>query len=178
MWKKENNLKEEVVLVSSCLAGIPCRYNGKAAPNAEVIELVESGRAIPVCPEVLGGLPTPRPAAEIVGDKVLSQEGEDFTPEFIYGAKKTLKIAEELECKKAILKSGSPSCGFKKIYDGTFTGNMKEANGIAGQLLHDNGIEIESRWYYEYYYYSIPLLSMGIYKARLIWMIIYQSYSL
>lgn len=141
--KNKTNQTEEKIIVSACLAGIPCRYNGKSASNLEVINMIKQGKAIAVCPEVLGGLTTPRAPAEIVGEKVKSVLKEDFTTEFILGAEKTLEIAQLNECKKAILKSGSPSCGYGKIYDGTFSGNLKAGNGITAQLLSDNNIDIQ-----------------------------------
>ncbi|AYG00041.1 DUF523 domain-containing protein [Lactococcus allomyrinae] len=132
-------------LVSACLAGFPCRYDGKAKTDPEVVKLVKQGLAIPICPEQIGGLPTPRPAAELVGQRILSATGEDFTENFVRGAQETLRLAQEFGCTKAILKSGSPSCGFGQIYDGTFSGKMTAGMGITARLLWENGFEVESR---------------------------------
>lgn len=133
------------ILVSACLAGFPCRYDGKTKTNEEVVALVKQGVAIPICPEQLAGLATPRPAMEILGERVVAVTGEEFTEEFAYGARETLRLAQKFGCSQAILKSGSPSCGFGMIYDGTFSGQMSVGNGITAQLLADNGIEVESR---------------------------------
>lgn len=134
-------------LVSSCLAGIRCRYDGKCSENEHIIEMVKQGKAIPVCPEVLAGLPIPRPCCEIAsldGDniKVISKEGKDVTKEFLTGAEKALEIAKIVGVKKAILKSKSPSCGCGQIYDGTFSGKLIPGNGLTADLLIKNGIEV------------------------------------
>lgn len=134
-------------LVSSCLAGVNCRYNGGNSENKVVVELVKEGLAIPICPEQLAGLPTPRPSCEIVIDdlgqsKVLSSNGEDFTKAFVEGAEKTLEIAKIIGVKKAILQSKSPTCGYSCIYDGTFSGKLIKGNGLAAELLMNSGIEI------------------------------------
>lgn len=129
-------------LVSACLAGVQCRFDGKSYESQKVIDLVNSGEAIPVCPEQLGGLATPRVSCEIIGDKVMNKEGQDLTVEFILGAERTLAIAKVLGIKKAVLKSKSPSCGCGKIYDGTFTGVLVDGYGKAAELLKENGIEV------------------------------------
>lgn len=134
-------------LVSSCLAGVNCRYNGSNTENKIIVELVKRGLAIPVCPEQLGGLPTPRACCEIViGDngqkKIISQDGQDVTKEYIEGAKKTLVIAKVIGIKKAILQSRSPSCGCGMIYDGDFIGKLIKGNGITAELLMKNGIKV------------------------------------
>lgn len=134
-------------LVSSCLAGINCRYDGKNNLNKKVADLVKAGKAIPVCPEVLGGLPTPRDPSEIIVDeegnkRVVTAKGKDLTAEFKLGAEKTLQIAKILEAKKAILQQRSPSCGSGKIYDGTFSGNLISGRGLTAELLIAEGIEV------------------------------------
>ena len=115
-----------MILVSACLAGCNCKYNGKNNNVDQILELVKANKAITICPEVLGGLPTPRQPAEIQvinGEiHVINKVGEDVTNEFLKGAEKTLEIARDLMPSKIILKSKSPSCGFGTIYDGTFTG--------------------------------------------------------
>ena len=134
-------------LVSSCLAGVNCRYDGRNNENKVIAELVRQGQAVLVCPEQLGGLPTPRTSCEIVMDemwnkKVISKDEQDFTKEFIEGAEKTLAIAKIIGVKKAILKAKSPSCGCGLIYDGTFSGKLIKGNGLTVELLTKNGIEV------------------------------------
>ena len=133
-------------IVSACLAGVDCKYNGGNNLDKEVLKLVKDGRAVLVCPEQLGGLPTPRLPSEIVdtmeGRKVLLNNGEDVTREFLKGAKETLKIAKMMNIKKAILKQRSPSCGYGKIYNGSFSKVLKDGKGITARLLEENGIEI------------------------------------
>ena len=134
-------------LVSSCLAGVNCRYDGKSNENKVVQELVKQGKAIAVCPEQLSGLPVPRPCCEIINNnngsiKVVNEYGKDLTDAFIRGAEKTLEIAGIIGAEKAVLKSKSPSCGCGFIYDGTFSGKLKEGNGLTAELLIKNGIEV------------------------------------
>ncbi len=133
---------EEKILVSACLAGVCCRMDGKSKPVAEIVSLYEQGKCILVCPEVLGGLSTPRAASERLGDRVINTEGHDNTEAFRKGAQETLRIAKENHCTKAILKSKSPSCGSGKIYDGTFSKTLIDGDGVATQLLKQNGIEV------------------------------------
>lgn len=136
-------------LVSACLAGCNCKYNGKDNTVDEIKEMVQKGEAITVCPEQLGGLPTPRNPSEIqVIDgniRVVNNIGEDVTEQFIKGALKTLEIARKVNPSKIILKSKSPSCGVGLIYDGTFTGTLINGNGITAQLLIDEGFSVISK---------------------------------
>lgn len=133
-------------LISACLAGVDCKYNGRSNENEKVVQIVKSGEAILVCPEQLGGLSTPRPPSEIIiadgNVKVISKDGEDFTKEFLKGAEETLKIAKMMNIKKAILKSKSPSCGLGKIYDGSFSNTLICGDGLTTRLLKENGIEV------------------------------------
>lgn len=133
-------------IVSACLAGIRCRYDGRCNTDEFVQSLVKEGKAVPICPEVLGGLPIPRVPCEIISHEdprwVMNRDGEDMTGEFVAGARKTLQIARVLGVKTAILKSKSPSCGCGRIYDGTFTGRLIDGDGITCRLLKDNGIEV------------------------------------
>lgn len=134
-------------LVSSCLVGINCRYDGENNLNEKAAKLVKEGKAIPLCPEVLGGLDIPRDPAEIITDqkgnkKVLTEKAQDLTAQFRLGAEKTLEIAKILEVKKAVLQERSPSCGYGKIYDGTFSSNLISGNGLTAELLTKNGIKI------------------------------------
>ncbi|WP_010135037.1 DUF523 domain-containing protein [Ochrovirga pacifica] len=129
-------------IVSACLANIPCRFDGKAKPNQQIIELVAQGKAITVCPEELGGLSTPRISAEKLGDKIINKNGEDVTQQYQNGALKALNIALENKCTEAILKSKSPSCGCGKIYDGTFTGQLVHGDGVFCKLLKKHHLKI------------------------------------
>lgn len=142
------------VIVSACLAGETCSYNGRSHPCELVQQLVKEGRAIIVCPECLGGLPTPRPPAEIYNGsgkdvlegkaKIFNNEGKDVTEAFLQGAYQALKIALKEGAKLAILKERSPSCGCNKIYDGTFSGKLHDGQGVTAALLTAHGITIYS----------------------------------
>jgi len=129
-------------LISACLAGINCKYDGQNNISNEIISLVKKGEAILVCPEQLGGLSTPRPPAEIKGNRVININGDDVTEQFKRGANETLKIAKLYGIKKAILKAKSPSCGVGKIYDGTFSGRIIDGNGITAEILKLNGVQV------------------------------------
>lgn len=131
-----------IIIVSACLAGIKCSGDGSARPSQKVIDLVKRGGAIPVCPEQLGGLSTPRAPSERRGDRVFTKDGRDVTSEFKKGAEEALKIAQLADCKEAILKSRSPSCGSGKIYDGTFSGRLVDGDGIFAELLKKSGIAV------------------------------------
>ena len=135
------------ILISACLLGKNCRYNGGHSQLTELEEI--DVEWIPVCPEELGGLGTPRPSAEMQGSaedilngkgKVLTNKGKNVTAEFIQGAEKSLQLGLEVEVKIAVLKSKSPSCGIGKIYDGSFTKSLKIGNGIFAHLCHENDI--------------------------------------
>ena len=132
----------EKLLVSACLLGVSCRYDGKSKGREEVSALAERYDLIPVCPEQLGGLPTPREPSEILGDRVVSRTGEDVTGPFRKGAEETLRIARLTGCRKALLKSKSPSCGSGLIYDGTFSRTLAEGDGVTARLLKENGLEV------------------------------------
>lgn len=129
-------------IVSACLAGRKCKWDGTASPCQKVIDLVKKGKAVAVCPEQLGGLPTPRDPAERKGSRIFTKSGEDVTAEFEEGAKKALKIAQSSNCKEAILKSKSPSCGCGKIYDGSFSKRLIDGDGVFTQFLRENAIKI------------------------------------
>jgi uncharacterized protein YbbK (DUF523 family) len=129
-------------IISACLAGINCRWDGQARPCQKVIKLVKQGQAIPVCPEQLGGLTTPRPPAEQKGNKVFTKDGKDVTSQFKNGAKEALRIAKLTGVKEAILKSKSPSCGLGKIYDGTFSDKLIAGDGVFAKLLKKNKIKV------------------------------------
>lgn len=141
--------KRERILVSACLLGEPCRYDGKAVPCEAMQALAASFELVPVCPEQLGGLPTPRTPSEIQPDgRVVDREGHDRTAAFQAGARAAVALARESGCTRAILKSRSPSCGVTEIYDGTFTGTLIPGQGITATALQSAGLTItdESSW--------------------------------
>ena len=127
------------IIVSGCLLGCDCRYKGDNCKCDELLELAENHTLIPVCPEQLGGLSTPRHPAEIIGDKVISNHGKDVTYEYTKGAEMALYIAKTNNADAVVFKANSPSCGKGIIYDGTFTGNKIEGNGVAAKMFLDNG---------------------------------------
>lgn len=131
-------------LCSACLLGIKCRYDGKSKLDMKVIELSKKEILIPICPEQLGGLPTPREPAEQRRKKVITKSGEDITQNFKKGAEEVLKLAKLFGVKEAILKQKSPSCGCGKIYDGTFSGRIIKGDGVTTSLLKKNGIKVIS----------------------------------
>ena len=133
------------ILISACLLGVACRYDGLSKPlDREIIEkLRQQYHLIPICPEIMGGLPTPRIPSEISSDgKVLRKDGEDVTENYIRGAKEALRLAEIFQCDTALLKEKSPSCGAGKIYDGSFSKTLTSGNGITAEFLQKNGIRI------------------------------------
>ena len=127
------------ILISACLLGACCRYDGasKAQPLAAL--LAERHTLVPVCPEQLGGLPTPRPPAERRGGRVVTQSG-DVTEQYLRGAEETLKLCKLLGCEAAVLKERSPSCGRGQVYDGTFSGTLTAGDGVTAELLAAHGI--------------------------------------
>ena len=142
----------EKYIVSACLAGVKCRYDGGNCCSEEVMRWVRQGIAIPICPEQLGGLPTPRPCSEIVdgdGYDVLEgrarvcycETGKDVTAEFIKGAQETLRLAQLVGATQAVLKQKSPSCGYGQIW---CRGRLKEGNGVTAALLSKNGILVRT----------------------------------
>lgn len=139
------NIKNKI-LVSACLTGVKCRYDGKANLCKDNIfeKWMNEGVLVPVCPEVMGGLPTPRYPSEIKDGKVINNHNEDVTENFVGGAEAALKIAKENNAVIAILKEKSPSCGSSLIYDGNFCGNKIKGMGITAKLLSDNGIKVFS----------------------------------
>jgi uncharacterized protein YbbK (DUF523 family) len=126
------------------LLGEKCRYDGGSKPNEKIIALSKKEKLVPVCPEQLGGLPTPREPSEQKAKKVFSKSGKDVTAQFENGAKQVLKIAKQLDIKEAILKQRSPSCGAGQIYDGTFSGKIIRGDGVTTALLKKNGIKVSS----------------------------------
>ncbi|MBQ9748856.1 MAG: DUF523 domain-containing protein [Clostridia bacterium] len=135
----------ENVLISACLLGVACRYDGRSKPLDERVlaELRAHCHLIPICPEIMGGLPTPRIASEVGHDRrVVRRDGADVTAEYQRGAEEALRLARFFECRLAILKARSPACGSGEIYDGTFTGTRIAADGIAAALLKKNGVRV------------------------------------
>ncbi|SDA77769.1 Uncharacterized conserved protein YbbK, DUF523 family [Lachnospiraceae bacterium G11] len=129
------------ILVSACLLGQKCKYNGGDNYSEAVAEYVKGHEVIPVCPEVEGGLSVPRIPCEIVNGVVTNAEGLSVDKEFRRGAELCLKKALEEKVDLAILQSRSPSCGVNQIYDGTFTGKLVSGKGVFARLLEENGIE-------------------------------------
>ena len=132
------------ILVSQCLLGCCCRYKGDHCQNEQVLSLAKEHTLIPVCPEQMGGLPTPRDPFEIVDNRVISKSGNDATKQFQKGAHIALFLAKLNQVDFVIMKLKSPSCGRGIIYDGTFTGKVKEGNGITVDLLLKNGFDVYS----------------------------------
>ena len=130
------------IMVSACLLGENCKYNGGNNLSERVLNFVKGHEVIPVCPEVMGGLPTPRLCSEIVNDVVTASDGHSVDKEFRKGAQIGLAIAKENEVDLVILQSRSPSCGVKQVYDGTFSGNKIDGQGIFARLLTENGFKI------------------------------------
>ena len=130
-------------LISACLAGEPCRMDGRAKPVPEIQALVRAGKAVLDCPEVLGGLDTPRSPSERQSDgRVVNRLGQDVTAAFARGAALALEICRNTGCSCAILKARSPSCGKGEIYDGSFTGTRVPGNGACAGLLLEAGIPV------------------------------------
>ena len=135
------------ILMSACLMGVNCRYDGGGKMIPELQQLMELAHVVPVCPEILGGLTTPRTPSERVGGRVLMKDGTDVTAAFRRGAGEALRLAGLYGAKVAVLKERSPSCGSGVIYDGSFSGQFKPGHGVTGELFRDHGIAVygESR---------------------------------
>ena len=129
------------IMVSACLIGENCKYNGKNNKNEKVLALLEGNEVIPICPEVMGGLPTPRVPAEVVRDVVTTRDGRVVDQEFRRGARLSLAIAQREKPDLIILQSRSPSCGARQRYDGTFTGTLIDRPGVMAELLIENGFQ-------------------------------------
>ena len=136
------------ILVSACLLGVCCRYDGQAEPHEGVLSLLGRHTLIPVCPEIYGGLATPRPAAERVGKRVLTAQGGDVTAQYRRGAEETLRLGRLYGCEAALLKERSPSCASGVIHNGRFDGGLTPGDGVTAALLRANGIAVygESEW--------------------------------
>lgn len=140
-----NLIKEVVqvdnVLISACLLGVACRYDGQSRPY-DLGKLKENFNLIPFCPEIYGGLPTPRFPGEIQGDRVFNIKGEDVTEQYQKGAEEALRLAKLFNVKFAVLKEKSPSCGKGRVYDGTFSKTLTNGDGVTACLLRNSGIEV------------------------------------
>lgn len=132
------------ILVSACLLGLPCRYDGTGKADERLLALAKTHAFIPVCPEQLGGLPTPRPSAERYGARVITRDERDFTAAFARGAQETLRLSRLFGCRIAVLKSNSPSCGSGQIYDGTFSERLIPGDGMTAAMLKNDGLTILS----------------------------------
>ena len=135
------------ILISACLLGTRCRYDGASKAHPLIAALAERHTLVPVCPEQLGGLATPRPPAERQGGRVVTNSGTDVTAQYRRGAEETLMLCKLFDCQAAVLKERSPSCGRGQVYDGTFTGTLTAGNGVTAALLEEHGIPVygESR---------------------------------
>lgn len=130
------------VLVSACLLGTACRYDGQSKSHPLIGELCRRHEVVPVCGEIMGGLPTPRVPAERQGEKVITKAGGDVTEQYRRGAQEVLRLGQLLDCHVAILKERSPSCGSGRIYDGSFTGTLCDGWGVTAELLRENGFRV------------------------------------
>ena len=150
--------RRDRILVSACLVGVPCRYDGRSCPQPELCSLLARGQAVAICPEVAGGLSTPRLPAEIEGagagldghdvlagrTRVLRSDGLDVSAQFLAGAHAALDLVQDLGIRQAVLKAHSPSCGVGAIYDGLFSGRLVAGDGVTAALLKRVGVEVVS----------------------------------
>ncbi len=143
-----------IYLVSACLLGCPTAYDGSARPQDRLVEMAARGQIVPICPEVAGGLPTPRPGAEIVGGdgddvldgraRVVTVTGKDVSAAFVRGAEYTLAVVQRYGINRAILRQRSPSCGSTHIYDGSHSGRLRAGPGVTVALLQRHGVIVRS----------------------------------
>ncbi len=130
------------ILVSACLLGLRCRYDGESKPCPAIMQRLSAHEWVPVCPEQLGGLPTPRPPSEIRKGRVVNCQGRDVTAQYEKGAEEALRLYGTLGCGCAVLKARSPSCGLGQIYDGTFSGALTEGDGVTARKFRSSGIPV------------------------------------
>ena len=137
-------MEKEPMLISACFLGLDCKYSGgnNALGDKIIAKLMEKYRLVPVCPESYGGLPSPRLPSERVGERVLAKDGADVTEQYKKGAAAALRLAKLFGCKIALMKERSPSCGHDSIYDGSFTGRVVPGDGVAAELLKQNGVTV------------------------------------
>lgn len=134
----------KMILVSACLIGMSCRYDGSDNKNEKVLKYLEGKTWMPVCPEQMGGLKTPRDPAEIIKDRVVTKSGQDVTAEFVRGADEVARLARMVGANKAILKSRSPSCGSGHIYDGSFSKRLIAGDGLTTRALMKMNLLVQS----------------------------------
>lgn len=130
------------ILVSACLLGVYCRYDGSAKLNEAVKALAERHTLIPFCPEIYGGLPTPREPAEIRGGSVYTRTGRDVTAEYEKGAAEALKVARLMGCECALLQDRSPSCGIGRVHNGLFDGGLVDGDGVTARMFREAGLRL------------------------------------
>lgn len=135
-------MADERIVMSACLAGVACRFDGESKPHPEAIRLLREGPVVLVCPEQLAGLPTPRPRHEIQRGRVMSEHGCDATDLFERGAREAARIASLAQCTVAIVKARSPSCGAGLVYDGTFSGALVPGDGLFVRRLRELGLRV------------------------------------
>lgn len=137
-------MEKEPMLISACFLGLDCKYSGgnNALGDKVIAGLKEKYQLVPVCPESYGGLPSPRLPSERVGERVLAKDGADVTEQYKKGAAAALRLAKLFGCKIALMKERSPSCGHDSIYDGSFTGRVVPGDGVAAELLKQNGVTV------------------------------------
>lgn len=133
---------KEKLLISACLLGTPCRYDGAAKPSPAAEALAAAFTLVPICPEEAGGLPTPRPPSEILGARVINRAGVDVTDAFLRGADAAVQTALSQGIRRAVLKARSPSCGRDLIYDGTFSGETRAGDGLTAAALRRIGVRV------------------------------------
>lgn len=134
-----------MILVSACLLGLSCRYDAKEKADRSVLDYLKDKNYLPICPEQMGGLPTPRDPAEIVSLaplKICTEEGADVTEAFVNGVKEVEKLLDLFQVEGAILKAKSPSCGSRQVYDGNFTRRLIKGQGILASMLRDKKINV------------------------------------
>lgn len=142
---REGEVRRRVVLVSACLLGVPCNHVGRGNPSSAVAGLGADHDLVPVCPEVAGGLPTPRPAAELQPDgRVRTATGEDVTGAYRRGAAVAVAAARAAGAETAVLKARSPSCGCHEVYDGTFRRRLVAGAGVTARALRSAGVHVVS----------------------------------
>lgn len=145
MSDRRDRAELPALVVSACLLGVRCNHAGGASPSEAVAALADDHRLVPVCPETLGGLPTPRPAAERQPDGlVVAEDGTDVTNAYQRGADQTVRVALAVGARGAVLKARSPSCGCHQVYDGSFTRTLVEGAGVAAEALRAAGLDVRS----------------------------------
>ena len=141
----EGSARRPAILVSACLLGVECNHDGRSSPSPAAQRLAAEFSLVPVCPEVMGGLPTPRAAAEVQPDRrVVNESGDDVTDAYRRGAEAAVELARAVAAERAVLKARSPSCGCHEVYDGTFTRTRVAGEGVTARALRAAGLHVES----------------------------------